>query len=496
MERDDEDFLKAFYQAVADRPLEADDPAYVPLHKDANPVEMLARGIEWGGEQSVQLLSVQRGAGKTTELRRLRRRLEDAGYFVVLCDLEGYLNQSTPADGPEFVIAVAEAFNDKARVRLGENQRPKEFWADVQKESSFRTIQYFWQKAIPHIRREEPLTKGIVLLVDSVEPFRDTMSNIPEVHISAERIFVAHAPGLGIPEAHVIYTIPPFLPLINPDLGSLYSPGGLRFLSAVKIYDKAGRENRSGLDILTRVVESRGDWRRLLGERQVLDTLIKSSDGLIGNLLRLLAEVMRRTDRLPASQETLAAVLADMPSSTPQETWTPAEDAEGEEWFAYQREAAGPTPAQANVLVLENVCAFEHLRLELSSREGEGQWAVFLGDNGVGKSTVLRALALAAIEPAMATSLLELRSSTAPFVRGGLQAGKVELELSTGSFAVELQKSSLGFEGMRGRIRNGAVRPPVFAYGCQRGTALGDRTAASTTGRSTACSLSSIPTRI
>ncbi|MCP4660765.1 MAG: hypothetical protein GY856_35635, partial [bacterium] len=151
-------------------------------------------------------------------------------------------------------------------------------------------------------------------------------------------------------------------------------------------------------------------------------------------------------------------------------TWAPLRESGGEAWFAAQRRSGVAEPAQVSVLRLENICAFERLDLEFSKVPGSGQWMIALGDNGVGKSTVLRALALAAIEPTTATSLLELRSSSAPLLRGGTDSGGIGLEFATGTVEVRIGKLSSGVETMLESKHNGAIRPPIFAYGCQRGT--------------------------
>jgi len=69
-------FLKQFFQNLREQPLEPDDPRYVHIYRDrrlapSDPVELLARAIEWTPGESVQLFSGFRGAGKSTELRRL-----------------------------------------------------------------------------------------------------------------------------------------------------------------------------------------------------------------------------------------------------------------------------------------------------------------------------------------------------------------------------------------------------------------------------------------
>jgi hypothetical protein len=86
-------FLREFFRALQDGPLNPEDPKYIGLYDDPelgleDPVELLARSIEWASTNtSAQLLSGFRGAGKSTELRRLRRDLTDRGYLVLLFDV-------------------------------------------------------------------------------------------------------------------------------------------------------------------------------------------------------------------------------------------------------------------------------------------------------------------------------------------------------------------------------------------------------------------------
>lgn len=116
-------FLKDFYNAVSNRPLEPDDPRYVPLYDEAlagtDPVAQLALAVERSTE-SVRLFSGYRGTGKSTELRRLKRQLEESGHLVFLCDMEHYLNLSTPVDVSDFLMAVAGSFDEAVREEYGE----------------------------------------------------------------------------------------------------------------------------------------------------------------------------------------------------------------------------------------------------------------------------------------------------------------------------------------------------------------------------------------
>ena len=132
MTPDDRIFLRDFFRQVSDRPIGPDDPRYIPLYEDseltgADPVELMARAIEWTPGQSVQLLSGYRGTGKSSELRRLEKRLRDDGYLVIRRDIEDYLNLSVPVDISDFLMAISGAFSD-AIEDLGLPGEPPRFW--------------------------------------------------------------------------------------------------------------------------------------------------------------------------------------------------------------------------------------------------------------------------------------------------------------------------------------------------------------------------------
>ena len=58
-------------------------------------------------------------------------------------------------------------------------------------------------------------------------------------------------------------------------------------------------------------------------------------------------------------------------------------------------------------VTLENVCCFERLELDLTADNGPRLWTVVLGDNGVGKTTLLRSIALALCEETSASALYQ-----------------------------------------------------------------------------------------
>ena len=367
MTPDDRIFLKRFFQNLLDQSLDPSDERYVPLYgdpelADEDPVALLADAIEWTSE-SVQLLSGYRGTGKSTELKRLKARLEESGYLVFLCDVEDYLNLSTPIDVSDFLMVVAGAFGEaadeflKAKGRnadgsfwerihdflkqtkveamelsaaLGTNGASVGIKANLKSSPAFKqrlqehmaghlgafvsAVREFIEDRVKLLRQHYP-EKEIVLLLDSIEHIRGTLANAEDVHGSVEKLFSAHSEKLHLPGIHVIYTVPPYLKIRYPNVDALYEPGGLIVLPAFKLFERD--ENRTSIpanfDAMERVVGHRGDWRRLLGsDRSLLDRLIRNSGGHLRDLLRLLSQILLRAKELPVPERIVDAAISQV----------------------------------------------------------------------------------------------------------------------------------------------------------------------------------------
>jgi hypothetical protein len=93
--------LKQLYGNLADEALQPDSPFYEPVYQELgldDPVQQIATLIDFDGAESIRLFSGFRGSGKTTELLRLRRLLEDRGYFVLYADALNYVNAAEPIE--------------------------------------------------------------------------------------------------------------------------------------------------------------------------------------------------------------------------------------------------------------------------------------------------------------------------------------------------------------------------------------------------------------
>jgi len=101
---------------------------------------------------------------------------------------------------------------------------------------------------------------------------------------------------------------------------------------------------------------------------------------------------------------------------------------------------------------------------------GCGQWLVLVGENGVGKTTLLRALGLALTSPATASKLLDERL---PMTRNGGE-GRISIELDTGTLAIVVRRDERT-EIVEQAAEDDVARPWVVAYGVRRGNARGEK---------------------
>ena len=371
MSFDHEEYLKGFYQALSDRPLEPEDPSYVHLYEDrelaaADPIAALATTIEWNPLESKQLFSGFRGTGKSTELRRLRRKLMSRGNAVVaLCDMEDYLDLHTPVDISDFLISVAGAFSDalEDEALLGKDMLHESYWtrfrsfvsetqveipelsastkvggvrvglkANLKNDPSFRRqvqqrmkghlaalssdVNAFMEACVKALKQRHGDDVQVVILLDSVERIRGTSINADDVAASVEMLFEGHADKLGFPYMHVVYTVPPWLKIKAPGVAGLYDNG--QQIPCVKVHEREdGKPCQAGLDTLARLISKRGDWSLLLRDRAALDDLCLASGGYLRDLFRLLQALLRhaRGRSLPVDAHTLDLVKHEIRNS-------------------------------------------------------------------------------------------------------------------------------------------------------------------------------------
>lgn len=136
--------LSEWLFAVRDAPLDSRSTRYIPLDGSLtgdtglrgtrldrtlalfDVVALADARVEW--QPTCQLFSGFRGTGKSTELLRLKRLLEEEGYVVLLADARTYHSLARDLTVEELMFIVAGAVGETASEELGKDARPLSGW--------------------------------------------------------------------------------------------------------------------------------------------------------------------------------------------------------------------------------------------------------------------------------------------------------------------------------------------------------------------------------
>lgn len=374
-------FLMSMFQRLHDGPLKLEEPAdrefYVPVYErlaeagepDADPVAQLARQIAFSQSESVQFFSGFKGSGKTTELLRLKQRLAQDGYIVLYASALDYLNPSGPIDISDLLIAIASALSEQLRdpAVLGKDPKLPDFgerfvsllkklkldaslnlplpWLSLKAElKDSPSLRQSMQKALAtHInvlysevrsyiqecvsRTDEHQTqlgaghRSIVVLFDSLEQLRGTLSTESQVQESVERVFSNHLNKLKFPFLHVVYTVPPWLKFATGAMNSMVVLPSVRQWNP----DPARTPYRPGQEALSQVLVQRfgeeglirlfgpADLQRKTAQQpspkeqalRAVQPLVDHCGGHFRDLLRLVNQAMLATQSLPISSRVI-----------------------------------------------------------------------------------------------------------------------------------------------------------------------------------------------
>lgn len=360
-------FLKHLYGRLHDPPLDVMKPddreLYVPLYEsgedlslpEIDPVSRLLRRIQLSQEQSIQFFSGFRGAGKSTELFRLRQVLSRENYIVIYANALNYINETGVLDISDLLILVAGAFSDglKDRAVLGREVKQLPFWdrlvnylkrikfsfgevsisaglelkASLKNSPSFRQrmqaalsphiaslkseVDEFIEASLTEIRSYQPdATKEVVFLFDSLEQIRGTVSLENDVQRSVETVFGSHVDKLSLPGLHMVYTVPPWLRF----LGTSRVP--MVILPSIKQWNRDGSPYESGNEALRQILlkrlEDSGVGQLLGGDIRQVDPLINNCGGHVRDLLHLLRQVLLAVKQIPVSEQVVTRAVEEV----------------------------------------------------------------------------------------------------------------------------------------------------------------------------------------
>jgi hypothetical protein len=367
-------FRRDMHRALVDRPLEPEDDYRIPIHEQldaVDPIRMMVDEIDFSDRQSIQFLSGFRGSGKTTELFRCRRMLEEKQALVLYADAMDYLNPAEPLELTEVLMVVAGAFSDAVadHPELGEDLARESYWdrlwnfftktrvnikevnagveyasptggplgvlkgkfdlkAEIRTATTFKKqlqaalsghqvalkndVDDFIDEGIAAIREIIGDNRNIVFIFDSLEKITGTRSNWGDLIQSAELLFTAYVDQLELPNLHVIYSVPPWLKFLVP------STVPMQMLPTIHLWknDAERSSDMKSWAVLRTLIEKRlraGGQNRLFGfgadGQKSIDRLIAASGGHIRDLLRLFQEAIKRTTVLPVDDVAITGTI-------------------------------------------------------------------------------------------------------------------------------------------------------------------------------------------
>ena len=371
----DRSFLRNLAGKLADKPLEFNDELYEPIYDLPalgldDPVPLLASRIDFAGHESINLFSGFRGAGKTTELFRLKHRLEQEGYIVIYVEALDYVNAAEPIDITQLLLAMAGAFSEEVEKLVGNGPLSENFWdrtwrflntdivlkeitakigastpeigpfgglkcgADLKFELQSPTamrdriqsallarlhefksqVDKCFEDGVKVLRATRRTPTKVVLMFDQLEQLRGGAAREREVIDSVTRIFDTYSKLLLLPYVHLVVTVPPWLQFVMPNSGNL------TLLSTVHLWNKGPLRERceeawaAFREMIRRRLGDDG-MVRLFGPdpSQITDRLIDVCGGHFRDLLRLLYDTVLRADSLhslPVTNETIDRVIS------------------------------------------------------------------------------------------------------------------------------------------------------------------------------------------
>ncbi len=290
------------------------------------------------------MFSGPRGSGKTTELLRFQKELEEYGFEAFVVDVLEYVNPSSPIDITQFLLAFGLSFAEQVsekypdlvdsegdfdgrfvrfvkrlnlslniggvevaasadgfslaaagqRVELDlkrEMKGSEAFVSELRNRLSFHLGELRLEVANFCAELASKISQNpVVFIIDSMEKFRGTTANEAEVQASVEALFVHHAEKLVFENLHVVYTVPPFLRILHPSF-AMHFGGIVRVVAAPKVRNADGSPiGGESFENFRIMLNRRVPMGSLFADAVSVDRLIDMSGGNLRDLVRLTKE--------------------------------------------------------------------------------------------------------------------------------------------------------------------------------------------------------------
>lgn len=302
-----------------------------------DPVLNLKQCIEWEALPGSYLFSGLRGSGKTTELNRLIRELQQGGIEAYYCDASVYLNLNDPQLSlSDLLMTVLAGFADAVRQQKGKDVLTDSIWertkrllhSDVQFKPKLKAPLGSSGASIeveatleehPDFRKDLARfsaassaffdeansfatevantinaggSKKIVLVVDSLERISAPTGEERKLFDSLKEVFFNNPGRLQFDAISVVYSAPPYLHAVLPGVDTCFSQSVK--LPNFKVITRQGDPNPEGIAQMLAILDHRyADWREILTE-PVTEHLAWLSGGNVRRFFSLLRTVARK----------------------------------------------------------------------------------------------------------------------------------------------------------------------------------------------------------
>jgi hypothetical protein len=337
-------------------PLPAGDPKYVDCQEvrgDADILNELGNRMRLAKTNTCQLYSGHRGAGKSTELRRLEQYLKNRQFYVVYFAADEEDIDSEDAQYTDILLACTRRLlKDLHKIA---NPRPilnwlKERWQDLkdlaQTPIEFESMEVESQlsqfakltanlRAVPELRQQirQKVNPHTVTLIKVLNEFLvDAKNNLPKGYTQLavivdnldrmvlvkdgentnyEEVFLDRSEQLKALDCHLVYTAPISMLYSRraTDIRDIY--GECLILPMIMVKTHKGETYQPGVNKVKEVIKKRvreiapelSLENEIFDSPQTLERLCLLSGGHVRNLLLLTQDAIGRTEELPITEK-------------------------------------------------------------------------------------------------------------------------------------------------------------------------------------------------
>lgn len=343
------------------QPLEPDDPVYVDCHQvrgDENIFRELGKKIIRSKQPTCQLYTGHRGVGKSTELKRLKKHLEEKGFFVVYFAADQEDIDSEDAQYTDILLACTRHILEELKNLA--SPKPLQEWlkgrwksledlalteVSLKAVSLETTISQFAKltatlKAVPSTR--ETIRKQVdihsISLIDALNEFiteaktklkdsklaviADNLDRIVPVtradgRSNHDEIFLDRCGQLRALQCHVIYTVPISLVYSNRATQVRDNYGDCQVLPMIMVRNTDNSVYEPGLKTLKELIGKRvGQFApnasldtEIFDTSETIERLCLASGGHVREVMQLMQTALDWTDDLPITNNAVQRAI-------------------------------------------------------------------------------------------------------------------------------------------------------------------------------------------